>query len=167
MPRNLEIFNREEWFLSEGMRDDGNVGYPIYYRHALSYSIAKNIIDGKNKAWMKQEVDRLITSFNNEKSYQCDDKFVELYPLAIPPFERGKGFILVDQTDSYYPLVFYSDSSEREGKPRVSALKYSLESIKDGLEEIYDKLSELSHESEWDFDFQNDLWKIYPGKPYS
>ncbi|MBD0263478.1 MAG: hypothetical protein ICV78_12365 [Tolypothrix sp. Co-bin9] len=166
MPRKLEIFNRGEWFLNEGLRGNGNVGYPIYYRHALSYSIAKNLIDGKNESWMKQELDRLITSFNNEKSYQCD-KFLELHPLAIPPFERAKGFVLVDQTDSYYPLMFYSGSSEREGKPRVSALKYSLESIRDGFDKIFHKLYELRDESEWDLDFQNELWDIYPGKPYS
>lgn len=76
-----------------------------------------------------------------------------------------KGFVLVDQTDSYYPLMFYGDSSERDGKPRVLALELSLLSIKKGLPEIFEKLNGLRDKSEWDFNFQNDLLELYPDKP--
>ncbi|BAY42123.1 hypothetical protein NIES2111_65190 (plasmid) [Nostoc sp. NIES-2111] len=164
MPRNLEICNQEDWFLREDIRDDGNLGYPIYYRFAITYSIAINIIAGKDKSWMSQEINRLIESVNNNKLYEYE-KFIELHPLAVTPFEKPKGFVLVDQTDSYYPLMFYGDSTARDRKPRVSALKYSLLSIKDGLEDIYDKLSELRDQTEWTFEFQNELWELFPGKP--
>lgn len=176
MPRNLEILDRDDWFLREGMRGDGNVGYPIYYRHAITYSIAINIIKGEKPDWMAQQVDNLIKTLEADNYYQCKG-FIELYPFAGNPFAgtafaKGtnkipKGFVLVDQTDSYYPLMFYGESDDRDGKPRVSALKYSLSSIKDGLEKIYHKLSELRDRTEWTFDFQNELWEIYPGKPNS
>lgn len=81
MPRKLEIFNRGDWFLEEGIRDDGNFGYPIYYRHAITYSIAINIIAGKKRDWMGQQVDNLISSLNSSGCYQYKG-FVELYPFA-------------------------------------------------------------------------------------
>ncbi|QMS91358.1 hypothetical protein HUN01_28565 [Nostoc edaphicum CCNP1411] len=174
MPRNLEIFNRGDWFLQEGMRDDGNFGYPIYYRHAIAYSIAINIIAGKDSDWMAQQVDSVIAALDKDRYYQCKD-FIELYPFAGFPlagnlFAGGtkgipKGVVLVDQTNSYYPLVFYGENNERDGKPRVSALKHSLVSVKDGLTQIFDKLNCLEDKSQWDEDFQNELWEIYPGKP--
>ncbi|MBE9209227.1 hypothetical protein IQ244_22505 [Nostoc sp. LEGE 06077] len=171
MPRNLEILDRDDWFLREGMRGDGNVGYPIYYRHAITYSIAINIIKGEKHDWMAQQVDNLIKTLEEDNYYQCKG-FIELYPFAGTSLAKGtnkipKGFVLVDQTDSYYPLMFYGESDERDGKPRVSALKYSLSSIKDGLEKIYNKLSELRDKTELTFDFQNELWEIYPDKPNS
>lgn len=61
--------------------------------------------------------------------------------------------------------MFYENNSAGDSKPRVSALKHSLTSIKDGLTEIFEILNGLRDKSEWDEDFQNELWKIYPGKP--
>lgn len=164
MPRDLEILKQGDWFLAEGEREDGSSGYPIYYRHAISYSIGINITKyNKDKDWVTQEINKLIDSLNKRQRYKCDN-FLELHPLAITPFEKSKGFVLVDQTNSYYPLMFYDNDAERDGKERVSSLAFSLDAISKGLDEIYDKLLELNW-VEWTSDFQDELREIYAHKP--
>ncbi len=163
MPRDLEIFKRDDWFLKEEQRDNGNPGYPIYYRYAITYSIAKNVLDtqykndkGKDQEWVIEEIDNLIKSIEENKPYKSDD-FIELYPLA-----GNMGYVLIDQTDSYYPLMFYSSANNRSGKPRVNALKYSLEDIKQGLDEIYNKISQLETIKKWTPGFQRQLYCLFP-----
>jgi hypothetical protein len=162
MPRDLEIFNRPDWFLQEEKRDENSPGYPIYYRYAITYSIAKNILENqKGKTWIEQEIKELIESVKLEKAYSSQG-FIQLYPLS-----EDKGYVLVDQTNSYYPLMFYSSKNERDGKPRVLPLQRSLEDIRDGLEKIYDTLVQLREAVNWTEDFQKSLYCLYPSNQSS
>ncbi|MHC5915385.1 MAG: hypothetical protein ACYTXE_31315 [Nostoc sp.] len=168
MPRNLKILNESDWFLAEGEREDGSPGYPIYYRHAICYSIAINIIKyNRDKAWVKQEIDKLIKSLKNKERYKCEN-FLELHPLVENRFAAPTGFVLVDQTNSYYPLVFYDNDPERDGKERVSSLEFSLDAISQALDKIWDTLFLLNYEgglTSWTSEFQEELLEIYAHKP--
>lgn len=156
MPRDLRILNQGEWFLQEEKRDGGNPGYPIYYRYAIAYSIANTILNGKTKDWVAKEIEQLITSIKEKKPFVSKD-FVEVYPLV-----EDKGYVLVDQTNSYYPLIFYSLFPERNGKRRDTPLMHSLQDIKNGLDQIYEKLSELRTIDDWTPEFQQELFELFP-----
>ncbi|MBW4565650.1 MAG: hypothetical protein KME32_32130 [Mojavia pulchra JT2-VF2] len=163
MPRDLEILKKGDWFLAEGQRDNGSFGYPIYYRHAISYSIGMNITRyDKNKDWVAEEINKLIKSVKDKQPYKHDN-FLELHPLTVSVFQ-SKGFVLVDQTNSYYPLMFYDDDSNRDGKERVSSLTWSLDAISKNLDEVYAQLYRLKVE-DWTSDFQDELLEIYAHKP--
>ncbi|MBD0389594.1 MAG: hypothetical protein ICV54_24595 [Nostoc sp. C3-bin3] len=157
MSRYVEICKKPEWFLAQAKQEDGRLGYPIYYRYAICYSIAQNITKpGKNLEWITQEMNELIKSFKEKKLYICDD-FLELYPLA-----ENTGFVLVDQTDSYYPLIIYAERLEKEDKKsRVYAFGKSLDDINENLENIYNQLLGLMYGEIWDEKFQKELSKIF------
>lgn len=72
---------------------------------------------------------------------------------------EDNGYVIVDQTDSYYPLVFHS-------KQRELSFLYSLEDIQDGFDQIFDKLSELNTMDDWKPEFQQELFKLFPDKPH-
>ena len=156
MPRDLKIFYQDEWFLQEEEREDGTSGYPIYYRYAITYSIMRNILKGKDQTWVAEELDKLINSIKENKSC-CIKNFIQLYPLA-----EERGYVLVDQTNSYYPLVFYSQFNQRDGEERVKPLMHSLKDIRKGLKEIYEKLTQLKTEEEWTPKFQRELFDLFP-----
>lgn len=171
MPRKLAICNKDEWFLGEAKKNDGSLGYPIFYRYVISCSIAYNIIKHqKDITWISDELETLRASLNGRIVYQQED-FLELYPLA-----HTTGFVLVDKTNSCYPLIIYGERFEDENKPRDVAFKLSLEDVHNNLEKIFSKLSELDNgnawteESEdnwlkdWNFEFQQDLRKLYSYK---
>lgn len=150
MPRKLEILDKGDWFLREADRSPSNPGYPIYYRFAITYSIAKNVLvteaqksQAKNQEWVENQIDKLIEAVEKKEVYREED-FIELYPL-----KDDMGYVLVDQTDSYYPLIFYNN--------RVSSLKHSLNNIRDGLDEIFNEISNLEKIENWTEDFQKEL----------
>ena len=136
----------------------GQSGYPIFYRYVICYSIAQNILGNnqeRNYDWISQEMTKLIEAFHKKELYSCPD-FLELYPLA-----EETGFVLVDQTNSCYPLIIYDERFDKEDKkPRVYALGKSLEDVNENLEIIYRKLLDLLYE-DWTEDFQKDLSKLF------
>lgn len=155
MPRKLEILDKGNWFLREADRGLSNPGYPIYYRFAITYSIAKNVLvpayrksQAKNQEWVEEQINKLIKAVEEKEIYK-DESFIELYPL-----KDDMGYVLVDQTDSYYPLIFYSN--------RVAPLLHSLNDIKNGLDEIFNKISDLEKIENWAEDFQKELFDLYP-----
>lgn len=157
MSREIKICNQPLWFLAEPKKVDGSLGYPIFYRYAISYSIAQNISKPeKDYKWISEEMEKLINCFKNKEVYICPD-FLELYPLV-----DNKGFVLVDQTDSYYPLMIYDERLEKEDKKsRVYPFGKSLEDINNNLEKIYNKLLELIYDQVWDQEFQTELRKLF------
>lgn len=158
MPRKLEICTQPEWFLAQEKNINGQLGYPIYYRYVICYSIAQNInkISGRDYAWISEEMNKLIEAFQEKKLYICPD-FLELYPLA-----ENTGFALVDQTNSCYPLIIYAERTEKEDKKsRVYAFGKSLEDINNNLEQICNKLVDLIYGGDWDEKFQKELAKLF------
>jgi hypothetical protein len=162
MPRSLEIFNREDWFLRESTKNDGSPGYCIYYRFAITYSIAKYVTTlSTNFSYDMAEVEvkNLLNTVNSNELYY-DAFFLELYSLG-----DNQGYVVVDQTDSYYPLIFYGENNQRDGKERIKPLKYSLQDIEDVFEDIWQKISTLKTMDDWSYKFQQELYKLYPNKP--
>lgn len=169
MPRDLEIFRRESWFLREpGRQELGSEkegpGYPIYYRFAISYSITMKMIEieQKTEEWIIEELDKCITAIDTNVYYKCDG-FLELLPFTQTSLEQ-KGFVLVDHTDSYYPLVFYP-SSRNIGKPRKSAAYLSFNSVKDNFEQVFIKLCEIEKSTDWTEKFQSELYLLFKDRP--
>ncbi len=161
MGRELDILEKPGWFLREEKYGDYNSSYPIYYRHAITYSITKSMLkanfQNKGKNWIEKQIEDIIDAIENNEEYLEKD-FIEVYPL-----KNNKGYVLVDQTDSYFPLIIYSENCNRDGKTeRVRALKKSLKDIIDGLDDVYKKISQLNQISGWTEDFQRELYELYP-----
>jgi hypothetical protein len=159
MPRKLEILNKGDWFLREEDRGDRNPGYPIYYRYAITYSIAKNVLSptkksnpAKNQEWVEEQIDKLIKAVEEKKVYKYEENSNKVF-IELCPFKDDSGYVLVDHTDSYYPLIFYSN--------RLTPLSHSLNDIKNGLDKIFNKISSLEKIENWTENFQKELFYLY------
>lgn len=150
MSRDLDLVQwNNEWIFN-------SPDYVLSYRYAICYSLAKKILNSQsnnNQEWAIKQIEDLINAIE-EKIVYHEPGFIKLFPLS-----NEMGFVLVDQTDSYYPLVF-----SKEGKQRVPALQHSLKDIKDGMDEIFSLISNLERISEWSDDFQDRLFCVFPSR---
>lgn len=155
MPRNLRILQEEDWFL---WKDSCQRKYPINYRYVICYSLLCYL---NSNSWNEElgiiSLRELQDSVQN-KTYFLRENFLELFPL-----QDGQGFVVVDQSDGIYPLLIYSENSERRNQEnineRVSAFEESLKIIIGNYCNIFDIIKHKSPES-WNQEFQEKLFNI-------
>jgi len=164
MSRELLMLSKDKgsWFLREPLRQNPNEpGYPIYYKFAISCSMAQHFFKNRNKNGFESEIQSLINGFESEirslidalkSSKEYIGEMIKVHPLA----GTERGFVLVDRTDSWYPLLIYTDKS------REYAMVHSLEEILSVLSSILGKLAKLNSIDDWNEQFQEELFDLFP-----
>jgi len=90
-----------------------------------------------------------------KKAFELSDKFEDqdfilFYPIKM---KSGEGFLLIDKSDGYYPLVIYPFK-----KVSYASRRSALNNVLDDLNDIIDKLlNRLIQNEEWTSDLQLDL----------
>lgn len=153
MPRNIRILKEDAWFLGV----DGYQKYPICYRYVICYSLLCYLnSNGCNKELGIEALRELQNNIQNGE-YFLRENFLEVFPL-----QDGQGFVVVDQADGIYPLVIYSENSERRNEvnvnERVSAFQASLNDIIEKYGNIFIILKDKTPD-DWSKEYQENLFQ--------
>lgn len=124
---------------------DSYVCYRTVICHALMWKLNHSSTQDEAVLAFQDFVNVVRTSTEHE-----DKTFLSLY---IAKMQNKTGYIIVDKSRGYYPLVAYPFKNKK-GAPRSEALKYSVEDLSVNLSKIID---ELEKRKDWNSELQNNL----------
>ena len=141
----------------------------ICYRKAICYPLFRYLSKGNNKQSSVDEFLQMASAFKKNEAFILKG-YLELHP--IPTLGDHKdGWLMIDPSRGYYPLVFYPDShSERNknqpNKTRVSALETTINKIKKRKAEIFDiMLQQLNSGEKWSMEMEAKLEPFFEYPP--
>lgn len=135
---------QDRHFAHRENKPDGYVCYRTIICHALLKKIQRSSVEEAKLEFLK-----FRGAFENGSEFHSLD-FVSFYPVQM---SQNTGFLLVDKSQGYYPLVIYP-SPKVSGASRRSAFKSVLDDLHDNIDEL---LKRLVARNEWNSDLQLEL----------
>lgn len=137
------IFKDHE-FAHRTNKSDNYVCYRSVICHALLWKINHSSTNEALQSF--NNFAAAVTSSNEHE----DDTFLSLY---IAKMRDMTGYIIVDKSRGYYPLVAYPFPNKK-GAPRSLALCYAVEDLYDNLSKI---ITKLNNNKDWSIELQKEL----------
>lgn len=145
------VFNDHK-FAHRIIKSDNYVCYRTVICHALFWKM--------NHTTPENAITEAVNAFNdfanavNNSLEHEDNTFLSLF---ICPMRNQTGYIIVDKSRGYYPLVAYPFTNKM-GASRAEALRFAVSDLSDHLTEIINTLNnELINRRDWSPDLQQRL----------
>lgn len=135
---------KDKTFAHRQNKTDNYVCYRTVIAHALMWKLNHSSRDQAIQAF-NDFIDAVRSSTEHE-----DDSFLSLF---ITKMRDKTGYIIVDKSRGYYPLVAYPFKNKK-GAPRAQALQFAVEDLSENLPQIIDV---LEHTKDWDGELQKNL----------
>jgi hypothetical protein len=151
---------KEPWLFFEGMRDNEQKGYELFYRYLISYSLFHYLVEGKreNDEGLNA-LERIKNAIRNLQTERIPD-FFEVFA-----FKNNDGYVVVDQSNGCCPAIIYSSNQEREKKyPRDYAFLKSVNDVINNFDKLVEKFKKLKSLDDWTEDFQNQIRPLFTTK---
>jgi hypothetical protein len=138
------IVFKDHLFAHRKNKSDNYVCYRTVICHALLWKINHSSKEEAIQAFVD-----FAQAVRNSKEHE-DKTFLSLF---IAEMRNEKGYIIVDKSRGYYPLVAYPFKNKK-GAARSEALQYAIEDLSENLPKICEV---LEHTRDWDIGLQDNL----------